>query len=122
MLVSAIVSMCLALTFYSVGVWSEKIQGTLKKWHLYVFWVGLVFDTIGTAVMSLISKEGFQFNFHGITGMLAIVLMLIHALWATLVLVKNAEVMKIKFHKFSIFVWCIWLLPFISGAIFAMAK
>jgi uncharacterized repeat protein (TIGR03987 family) len=122
MLVYAIISMNLALLFYSIGVWGEKIQGTLKKWHLYVFWIGLVFDTTGTIVMSALSKEGFQFNFHGITGLLAIILMLIHALWATVVLVKNAESMKMKFHRFSIIVWCIWLIPFISGAIFAMGK
>lgn len=120
MVIYAIIFMCLALTFYSIGVWSEKRQGTLKKWHLYVFWAGLVFDTIGTTVMSKISSGGFQLNFHGITGLLAIILMLFHALWATIVLAKNNESMKMKFHKLSIVVWLIWLIPFISGAIFAM--
>lgn len=122
MLIYAITSICLALAFYSLGVWSEKLQGTLKKWHLYVFWVGLAFDTVGTVLMSKISAAGFQFNFHGITGLLAIILMLIHALWATIVLIKNNESMKLKFHRFSIVVWFIWLIPFISGAVFSMAK
>jgi uncharacterized repeat protein (TIGR03987 family) len=120
MIIYAIIFMCLALTFYSVGVWSEKRQGTLKKWHLLVFWTGLVFDTLGTAVMSEISNGGFQLDFHGITGLLAIILMLLHALWATIVLIKNNEAMKVKFHRLSIIVWSIWLVPFISGAIFAM--
>ncbi len=122
MLVYAIISICLALAFYSIGVWSEKIQGTLKKWHLYVFWIGLIFDTIGTTIMSEKSEEGFQFNFHGITGLLAIILVLLHALWATVVLVKNNESMKMRFHRFSIIVWLIWLIPFVSGAIISMAK
>jgi uncharacterized repeat protein (TIGR03987 family) len=119
MVIIAILFMCLALTFYSVGVWSEKRQGTLKKWHLYVFWAGLTFDTLGTAVMSKISTGGFQLNFHGITGLLAIILMLFHAIWASIVLKKDDESMKVKFHKLSIVVWLIWLVPFISGAIFA---
>lgn len=34
---------------------NEKWQGTLKKWHLYVFWIGLVFDTAGTTVMGKIA-------------------------------------------------------------------
>lgn len=120
MLVLAIISMCLALTFYSIGVWSEKLQGSLKKWHLYVFWTGLLFDTLGTGTMSAIAKGGFQFNFHGITGLAAIILMSFHAVWAALVLLKKDETMKAKFHRFSMIVWLIWLVPFISGAIAAM--
>jgi len=122
MLAYAIISMCLALTFYSIGVWSEKLQGTLKKWHLYVFWLGFMFDTAGTAAMSAISEESFQFSFHGLTGLLAIILMLFHAIWATLVLLRRNEAMKQKFHRLSMVVWLIWLIPFISGAVFAAAK
>ncbi|MDR3645842.1 MAG: HsmA family protein [Clostridia bacterium] len=118
MLVYAIVSISLALVFYSIGVWSEKIQRNLKKWHLCMFWLGFVFDTTGTTLMSKIANDGFTLNFHGVTGLVAIVLMLIHAVWATVVLVKNNPVQRNSFHKFSIFVWVIWLIPFISGAIF----
>ncbi|WP_298846883.1 HsmA family protein [Clostridium sp.] len=120
MLLYAIISITLALIFYTIGVWSEKRQGKLKKWHLLVFYLGLVFDTLGTTLMSKIVNEGFKINFHGITGLLAIILMLLHALWATIVLIKNEEKAKTNFHKFSIIVWFIWLIPFISGAIFGM--
>ncbi|MBU3157214.1 TIGR03987 family protein [Clostridium estertheticum] len=121
MLICAIISITLALVFYTIGVWSEKKQGELKKWHLLIFYLGLVFDTLGTTLMSKIVNEGFQINFHGITGLLAILLMLLHALWATIVLIKNDEKAKINFHKFSIIVWIIWLIPFISGAIFGVS-
>lgn len=121
MLVYAIISITLALIFYTIGVWSEKKQGELKKWHLLVFYLGLVFDTLGTTLMSKIVNVGFQLNFHGVTGLLAIILMLLHALWATIVLIKNGEKAKANFHKFSIIVWIIWLIPFISGAIFGMS-
>lgn len=122
MLIYAVVFINLALLFYTIGVWSEKKQGELKKWHLAVFYIGLVFDTAGTTVMSKIATGGFSLDFHGITGLLAILLMLFHALWATVVLVKNKEEMKKSFHKFSIVVWLIWLVPFISGAIFGMSR
>lgn len=72
--------------------------------------------------MSKIAGDGFQLNFHGITGLIAIILMLFHAVWATFVLIKNNEKAKTNFHKFSIAVWLIWLIPYISGAIFGMAK
>ena len=48
MLPYAIAAITSALIFYTVGVWSEKIQKVLKPWHLAVFWTGFVFDTIGT--------------------------------------------------------------------------
>lgn len=121
MLIYAIATITLALVFYTIGVWSEKYQGGLRKWHLAIFWLGLIFDTTGTTIMSSISEGGFQLNFHGITGLLAIILMLFHALWASVVLVKKDENAKIHFHKFSILVWLIWLVPFISGAFFGMA-
>lgn len=122
MLVYAIISITSALIFYTIGVWSEKIQGGLKKWHLTIFWLGLIFDTLGTTLMSKIADNGFEMNFHGITGLLAIVLMLFHAIWATIVLVRNNEKLKANFHKLSLVVWLIWLIPFISGAIFGMGK
>jgi len=122
MLVYAVITITLAFIFYTIGVWSEKIQGELKKWQVVVFYLGLVFDTTGTTIMSKIATEGFKLNFHGITGLLAIILMLFHALWATFVLIKNNEKEKEDFHKLSIIVWIIWLIPFISGAMFGMAK
>lgn len=120
MLIYAIITITLALVFYTIGVWSEKIQGELKKWHLVLFYIGLIFDTTGTTIMSQIANGGSLLSFHGITGLLAILLMLFHAIWATVVLVRNDEKAKASFHKLSIIVWLIWLIPFISGAVFGM--
>ena len=43
-LLAAIVIISMALIFYSVGVWSERIQGRLKGWHVTAFGLGLVCD------------------------------------------------------------------------------
>lgn len=122
MLVYAIVSISLALVFYTVGVWSEKLQGTLKKWHLCLFWIGFVFDTLGTTLMGRLANDVLKLNFHSVTGVTAIVLMLIHAVWATIVLKNNNEKQKNSFHKFSILVWILWLIPFVSGMVFGMTR
>ena len=50
-LLIASVLISLALVFYSIGVWSERLAGRLKGWHLYFFWGGLAFDTTGTSIM-----------------------------------------------------------------------
>lgn len=121
MLIFAMITITLALVFYTIGVFSEKFQGTLKPWHLVVFWIGLAFDFTGTTTMSKIAGEGFKMNLHGITGLSAILLMLVHVIWATVVLKKNDEHMKKQFHKFSLFVWLIWLIPYVTGAVLGMS-
>ena len=109
----AVTIMNLALLFYSIGVWSERLQGRLKIWHTAFFWLGLVFDTWGTGMM-FDYVGGISFSIHGLSGLLAIILMFIHAIWATIVLVKKDEKMIVSFHKFSIFVWLVWLIPYFS--------
>jgi uncharacterized repeat protein (TIGR03987 family) len=110
----------LALLFYSIGVWSERIQGRLKPWHLAFFGLGLVCDTVGTGLMFEMAG-GLTFDVHGLTGLLAIILMLIHALWAAVVLLRKDAKMIANFHKFSIAVWLIWLVPYLSPMFFRIA-
>jgi len=63
---------------------------------------------------------GNRFDIHGISGLLAIILMFIHAIWATIVLVRKDEKMIVSFHKFSIFVWLVWLIPYFSPMVVGM--
>jgi uncharacterized repeat protein (TIGR03987 family) len=61
-----------------------------------------------------------KFDFHGITGALAIALMLGHAIWASMALLAKREKVILNFHKFSLIVWILWLIPFVSGLAGAM--
>ncbi len=125
-LIFAIVTITLALVFYTIGIFGERRAKSLNKKHVIIFWLGLVCDTVGTLTMGQIAKSGqgtmdlMSQNIHGITGFLAIVLMLFHAGWATWVLYKNDEKKKEAFHKFSITVWAIWLIPYIIGMFMGM--
>jgi uncharacterized repeat protein (TIGR03987 family) len=111
----------LALICYSIGVWSERFSARLKVWHLVFFWLGIIFDTWGTGLMFAM-VGGLTYDIHGLTGMLAIVLMLIHAVWATVVLLKRDENLITGFHKFSVTVWVIWLIPYLSPMVIMIAK
>ncbi|MDK2980157.1 MAG: hypothetical protein PWQ55_504 [Chloroflexota bacterium] len=117
----AVVTISLALAFYSLGVWSEKFAGRLRGRHLALFWIGLVFDTTGTSLMGEIAG-GLEFDLHGITGMFAILLMLSHALWATIVFLRKDERQLREFHRFSLFVWLVWLVPYFTGMLAAMLR
>ncbi|AIY83274.1 putative membrane protein [Clostridium baratii str. Sullivan] len=120
-LIRAIIFITSALIFYTIGVWSEKREGELKKWHVIIFYCGLVCDALGTHFMSDIAG-GVELNLHGVTGLMALLLMLFHAAWATIVLIKNNPESKAKFHKFSIVVWAIWLIPYFTGMIVGMGR
>ncbi len=125
-LILAIVAITLALIFYTIGVWAERRSKTLKPWHVAAFWTGLVFDAIGTLTMTVIANSGstvtneFAATIHGLSGVLAIALMIIHALWATIVLLKKDEKRKQTFHRFSVVVWAIWLVPYLAGMVMGM--
>lgn len=112
-LAAPIFTISLALIFYTIGVWSERFQGKLKFWHLGFFWLGLIFDTWGTGLM-LEMAGGLTFDLHGVTGVIAILLMLVHAVWATLVLLRRDERAILTFHRFSLLVWLVWLVPYFS--------
>ncbi|MCP1122480.1 TIGR03987 family protein [Bacillus sp. AFS018417] len=122
MLASAITCITAALIFYTIGVWSEKFQKTLKPWHVIIFWLGLVCDTLGTTLMEKMASAGSLLSFHGITGLSAILLMLFHAVWATIVLIRKDKKMMTTFHTLSVIVWFIWLIPYISGLIYGMTR
>lgn len=118
---SATIVITSALVLYTIGVWSERIQGRLKWWHLAFFVAGLACDTIGTGMM-IDYVGGPTADVHGISGLLAIILMAIHALWATVVLARKDERMIRTFHRFSIAVWLVWLIPYFSPMFFAIAQ
>ena len=103
-----------ALALYSVGVWSERFSGRLKAWHLIFFWTGLVADAIGTGIM-IAMRENIVINLHSIVGYAGITLMLIHTVWATVVVVRKDEKLIYTFHRFSVAVWWLWLLSLLSG-------
>ena len=122
LLMKAVIAITLALIFYTIGVWSEHRAKVLKPIHLVFFWLGLCADTTGTMMMSKLADGtgGGLMGAHGITGLIAIVLMMVHAVWATVVLVRKDEKSMQTFHRFSIAVWIIWLVPFVLGMMMGM--
>jgi uncharacterized repeat protein (TIGR03987 family) len=59
-------------------------------------------------------------DLHTLTGQLAIWLMLAHATWATYVINRGSEKLRHRFHRYSMFVWMVWLVPYFGGMWLAM--
>jgi uncharacterized repeat protein (TIGR03987 family) len=112
----------LALIFYSLGVWAERISRYLKPWHVVAFWVGFTFDISGTWAMTKLADGPFNLmEMHTLTGQIALWLMLAHAIWATYVIRKGSEKTRTGFHRYSMVVWLIWLIPYFGGMFMGMA-
>lgn len=105
LLITAICVISSALICYTIGVWGERFQGQLKAWHLCFFVLGLYADAIGTGLMEHIAQlTHLHDTAHTVTGIIAICLMLIHAIWAIWTYFKGSLKAKQHFNRFSIFV------------------
>ncbi len=120
-LIVASILITLALIFYSLGVWSERIARYLKPWYVTSFWIGFIFDISGTWTMDKISGGPLDLlEMHTLTGQIALWLMLTHALWATRVARKGSKEVRTGFHRYSVVVWFIWLVPYFGGMYIGM--
>lgn len=115
--------MSLAFVFYTAGVWSERIQRNLRGWHVVLFWIGLVCDGYATSLMHHLLLAGEKPGLiHSLTGLAAFTLMAIHATWATWVLFRGSAEARAGFHRYSIIVWLIWLIPYVGGMVAGIAR
>lgn len=57
MLATASAVISLALVAYTIGVFSERRSGELKRSHLVFFWLGLICDSTGTGLMSIMAQN-----------------------------------------------------------------
>ncbi|HEX9157292.1 MAG TPA: HsmA family protein, partial [Syntrophales bacterium] len=115
------ISITLALIFYTIGVWSERLARYLKPSHVRAFWTGFAFDVGGTAAMHRLAAGPFNLKDpHTLTGQIALWLMLAHAIWATRVARTGTEPARRGFHRYSLFVWLIWLVPYFGGMYMGM--
>ena len=128
LLLTSILAITLALVFYTIGVWAEHKAKILRWWHFVFFVIGFVCDCSGTAAMSKLADDSDKtansglISVHGITGALAIALMFIHAIWALIVLLGDKQEAKERFHKLSLVVWAIWLIPYLIGMFMGMGR
>jgi uncharacterized repeat protein (TIGR03987 family) len=121
MLILSTTLITLALVFYSTGIWAERLARMLKPWHVVTFWAGFIFDISGTLAMHRMAEGRFDIlEPHTLTGQIALWLMLAHATWATIVILKKQELMRVRFHRYSLVVWLIWLIPYFGGMFLAM--
>ncbi len=111
--------MSLAFVFYTTGVWAERTARDLKAWHVAAFWAGIACDSAATHMMlRMLLQRGAVSDWpHTLTGGSALALMAIHAAWATWILLRGSAAARQGFHRYSIAVWAVWLVPYVGGMV-----
>lgn len=131
MLILAIVLISGALVSYTIGVWSERRAGRLQPVHAAWFAAGLTADASGTWVMTQLARTGTSAasgaasvlsQVMAVTGAAALGLMALHLAWALGVLLRDNAAAARVFHRFSLGVWAVWLVPYATGMASAMVK
>lgn len=122
LIIPAIV-MSLAFVFYTSGVVAERVHRRLRTGHAIAFWLGLACDGYATRMMNRLADAGQDPGIiHSVTGTSAFALMALHAAWATWVLLRGTEAARERFHRYSVVVWAIWLVPYLGGMIAGIAR
>lgn len=107
----------LALILYTYAVWGEQLTGHLRRGFILSFWAGFLCDTVGTSIMMAMTRGGTAQSspVHAITGLAAIALMGVHAVWALMVWLREDQHAAALFHRFSRYVYLLWLVAFATG-------
>lgn len=122
MLFISVLSMFGALLFYTYAVFDGLRKG-LSFRHLVTFGVGLSLDYYGTHLMSqLVNTFGSPPALHGYSGKFSLWGMAFHFALA-LVATAFGRIPGVNriFHKVSRIIYSLWIIAFVSGAVFGMA-
>ena len=111
-----------ALLVYSIATWAGVIAGKLKKWHLFLFWIGVVADVSGTFIIGSV-YGGFVMNMHSYIGAIAIIAILIQNIFGTKIMLANNEKWIVNFPKKVLLpVWVLWMASYIAGLMLSGAS
>jgi len=121
LLLYAVILFTVAFVLYTLSVWSERLQGVLKTWHLVVFGLG-VFTDVAATWLTIEFVGAIVFTPHAIFGFISLALMAVHFTWAMVVYAGDRNAGMNQFHRFSLLVWSVWVLSYITGFISGLQK
>lgn len=116
MLIYAVSAVSAALLFYTIGIFSGPGRQRFGLPPLILIFLGLVFDLLGTLLMSLIS-QGFAVDFHTVIGLIALVMMIILAIWSLLDYRRGFGEKALRRRGYALLSWLVWVAVFILGAV-----
>lgn len=121
LLLWAVILFTVALVLYTISVWSERLQDELKTWHLIVFGFGVLIDALATW-LTIEFVGAIVYTPHAMFGFTSLFLMALHFIWAVTVFIGDRQAGKQHFHRFSLLVWSVWMLSYITGFVSGLQR
>ncbi len=118
-LITFFVLMFSAWGVYSLGVWLGRSGGRFTPGHLWLMWGGFLAALAGVERMVRLAG-GFHFSPHSSLGLLALLVMFLHLLWATALGRRHRRVNQPGFQRFNLASWLVSLLSFLSSMTLVM--
>ncbi len=123
-LVTALSLLVSSLLFYSIGVWLEHARGKVRFWDLCFMLVGLVCSAVAIGYLRGVNyTSNIIDEVHLLVGVLVVLIILFHTFWALWALstIRKPDA-RAKFNRISIFIWCIWLIPYFVTIYFTVSS
>jgi len=113
----------LALTSYSIAVFSERKRKHISKFILSFLTVGLFLDITATACM-IIGSTNSPFTLHGSLGYSALTLMMIDTILIWRFYKKNGVSLEVPtaLHRYTLIAYSWWVIAYITGSLLVMMK
>jgi len=117
-LMIAVTVVTLALIFYSVGFFSALKKQKISIITPLFYWLGVVCDISSTIIMFILAKGTSTFSTaHGIIGIIALILMVGCAIYATIAHRKNIAEITLAFRQHSTIIYILWIIVFITATV-----
>lgn len=125
-LIFALGAMILSLVFYTLGVIGERKSKSINKVNIILFWLGFICISIGIYFISGIVQSSIESTdiatsmLQSLVSMISVFIMLFHCVWGSWALIRNNESQQKIFHKYSLIIWIVWLVPYLISIMLAI--
>jgi len=112
-----------ALTFYSIGIFSEQKHKKVLPRVILFLTMGIIADIIATAFMIAGSSKGL-FTLHGLIGYSSLLGMLVDniLIWQLWLKKGSGANVSDQVHKYSRYAYFWWVIAFITGGLLVVVS
>ena len=122
MLTNAIIVSVISAAAYTLAVRILSKSRKLKPLHLLLLWLAFCGNAAGAGMLRMAIGEGsgFMYSLRSICIIISIVVLFVHAVWATALISLPEEKSMRIFLRDSKLVWKIWLFFFLAGIVLGL--
>ena len=115
-IIVGLLALLAALILYSVAVLAAFFAKRVKRWHVVLLWLGVLFDMLATGMMAL-QIGGFAADLHTALALAVWAGMVAVSAFATWALVKDDGALSRTVARWSLLPWLLWVAVLVWGMV-----